>query len=728
MPYRRFMMCVFALFATLANPLQSAEVEPQATAIWPLPIPAWLREQVEPDGLTIASIVPGMPASLARLRVGDSCVMIAGMAPCSDREFVLCVRLAALHADNRGEILRGGTKEVIRLPAFMAWSRWGLSMKEAQLEPPATLPAADVANWLALPRRVQLVGLRAARSAADPAWMQYLIVLANATPGATLPATVAMPDPYLERVAQWWRICATTTGPVPAIADIDEALFRAAHLLWPKEPALDPGAINSGDADTDRLLLALAAGSAPNRNELAAAGQQLANQGLANVPGDGGRYLGQCLAAIIDGDNHGGWPYRSGLVWNATRRTQTLASLDAAVQQQPALADLAGLARIGPAVMSGDMTQLHTALAGVQRASPWLARHCVALAINAGRMHRKTPWLIGALRAAPATVITPELRRKLACLEQSPDTKADELLAPGAPHAHLCLAETWSLHAEWQRNLAVGGKLAEQLNELLWDVATDPAGRDADACLPLARQLVLTHGWNGTQHWESDSVAAAFARGGRNSDALFWQQAAMTQVRSAIMPEKKRDEAQAGYGVRLARLKAGGMIDDGAGEPTPAPPVVDGLGTSSGQMLDDRRVGPWITKDARGTIVQILGYNAGEPSGRWIAHAPDGSLGWSGWIADHTRVGWWRIATADGGEARGWYDGVEDGSRCGWWTIVGADGTVRAEGACRGGEVVAPWFTRLADGTSRPVEAATIILPADPPLPGETAGPGSGAF
>jgi hypothetical protein len=720
------MLCVFALFATLANPLQSAEVEPQATAIWPLPIPAWLREPVAPDGLAFASIVPGMPASLARLRMGDSCLTIAGMAPCSNREFTLCVRLAALQADNRGEILRAGTKEAVRLPAFMAWARWGINLKEAQLAPPSTLPAADVAGWLELPRRVQLVGLRAARTAADPAWMKYLILLANATPGAALPAAVAMPDPYLERVAKWWRTCAATVGPVPAIADVDEALFRAAHLPWPKEPALAPGTIKSGDADADRVLLALAAGPPPDRDELAAAAQRLAGRGLANVPGDGGAYLGQCLAAVLDGDNHGGWPYRSGLVWTAERRTQTLASLDAAVQQAPALADLASLARIGPAVMAGDMAQLHTALAGVQRASPWLARRCVGFAVNAARTHRKTPWLLGALRAAPATVITPALQRRLAYLAQSPDTNDDELFATGGPAILLCLAETWSQHAEWRRQLADGGKLAERLNELLWDLATDPAGLDPEACLPLARQLVLTHGWNGTPHWESDTVAAAFARAGRNADALFWQQAALTQVDSANMPEKRRTEAKAGYGARLARLHGGGMIDDGEGEPTPAPPAAEGLGTISGHVLADRRVGAWTTRDAGGTIVQVLGYHAGEPAGRWIARAPDGALRWSGWIAKQARVGWWRIATADGGEARGWYD--EDGVRCGWWTLVGADGAVRAEGACRDGEVVAPWFTRSPDGTSRPVEAATIILPVDPPFPGGAAVPGSTSF
>ncbi len=704
-----------SLVLLLCCSLFAADHSPQPTAIWPLPVPDWMRQQVLPDGLIVSQALPAKPASLARLRPGDSCLGMGGMAPCSNREVTLAVRLAALRADNSGTIRRDGQTMAVSLPAFMAWARWGIIFTDPVCPPPATLDPKHAAAWPALPMRVRLVAARAGAAAADQTWLPVLIDLGCARPGGPAIPAVAMPDPYLERVAAWWRQCAT--GNPPPTNDADEALFRAAHTPWPYEPEPAAGTISTGDATADQIFAGWAAGTRPDQAELTRLANRLVNTGITQLPGDGGSYLGQCFAAIADPERHGGWPFRSGYIWEPKDRSQIVTSLADWAAREPANASIAALGRVAPAVMDGDPEALVSALGTLHRASPWLANHAMGFALHAAQMHGKLPWVNTALRTMPADVTSPALIARLDRLARRPDLEPDQLLSTEGPTILLCLPDTWTRHADWQRDMQLGNGIAKELNEILWGAATDPAGLDAEACIPLARQLVLAHGMEGTPHWEADTVAAAFARAKQPADAVFWQQTAITKLRMADLEPAARTESTASYNKRLVLYRSGGMASEGDGEATPGQPVNDTSGVSNGSSLAGKRSGPWTTVGATGKTV--TGYRAGEPSGRYQASNPAGMLRWSGAIAKQSLIGWWTFATPDGGTASGWFDGVDGGSRCGWWSVRAADGKLLSEGRCQAGQPVGPWRVRAADGSMQAAEAVSITLPKPPPLPGE---------
>lgn len=694
----------------------AAEVPATADGFWPLPQPDWMQDQELPSVAGIALVRPGMPAAALHLEAGDLAISTGGIRTTSQADFVLAVRIAASRADNRGEYQRDGKTLPIRLPAFSAWGRWGIDLEDRPVGVPDGLAPTRVPAWTAMPVRVRLAALRRIAAGGDRAWVDVLLNLRLAAGDSTPPpdAVPAMPDAYLQRVADWWRACALAKGLPTPCDDAGEALFRAAHLAWPVESAPAAGKPSTGDAATDAILLAMAGPKAPATDELKAAGSRLANGGLAKPTGEAGTYLGQCLAAVIDPDSHGGWPYRSWLVWEPAARAKVVAGLDAV--QDPALTQLVALGRIGPAVMDGDEKALLGALATLHQGSPWLAQRALRIACHAASMHRKTPWITGRLLASDNPVLTPAMRARLRWLaERGGDV--DDVFG-GAPGALDALPATWRHHAQWRQQAQTGRNLAGALNHLVWGIATDPAGLDPDSAIPLARQLVLASA-DGVQHWQADTIAAAFARGGLKDDAVWWELAALTLARSARMADKDRDTAVSGYSGRLATLRQGTAISDGVGPAAVAASAVLKTGTAAGQASDGKQIGVWKTTTATGTVIEELGYRGGEPAGRWVARGPAGELRWSGWIDKGSRLGWWRIATADGGTTTGWYDGAEGGIRCGWWRVYDAAGRLRSEGPCQNGVPVAPWRAIAADGTATVVPPLQVVLPADPPLPAQ---------
>lgn len=704
------------LFLSLvtACSLGAAEID-EAEGFWPLPRPSWVLEPLAGGSVRVRSVDEGMPAHAIGLRTGDTALATGGMHAVSDNEFAVVVRIAATRADNRGRIQRvGGQPEDVRLPAFAAWGRWGVWFDNVPPTAPTGLTADRQRAWAALPLRVQ-AAVRGLGDAGDAAWLPHLLDLRLAADGSLpAPMPVAMPTPYLQRVADWWRASAVAAGRTQPVDDADEAMFRALHPAWPIDEVVEAGTIATGDAELDRTLAGMAGPNRPAHGVCEVVARRMVNAGMPGASREVAEYLGQCMAAILDPDRHGGWPYRSALIWEKPERQRMVAAL-ATAQETPALATAAAIGRIGPAMIDQDAAALRDSLASLHATSPWLARRGLHIALHAGEMWRRGGFAIDTLAAAGSPVLTPTLKTRLA---QAAAAGMDvDSVFTGAPNALWLLRQTWRHHATWRRVLESGRGAATALNGMVWAMATNPSALDPGHAIEAARLQAMANA-EGVPSWQADTIAAAMARGGRMADAVSWQQASLDLMRQERVEDGWRKRAQREYGERLATYRRGDAFIEGERrEPTPSSSRLPDGSTRSGPLVGGREAGPWTTTSAGGTVLEELGYNAGAPCGIWLRRDPTGALQWSGWVDKGSRLGWWRIRTADGGMASGWYDGRNGGARCGLWQIRDPDGRLLAAGPCLNGNAVAPWSSYDAAGATTMVDPALFPLPADPPLP-----------
>ncbi|MBN8525378.1 MAG: hypothetical protein J0M02_08590 [Planctomycetes bacterium] len=683
-------------------------------AFWPLPRPTWMQEPAG-EGVRVRSVDEGMPARAIGLRPGDIALATGGMHAVSDNEFALVVRIAAARADNRGRIQRAGAQpEDVRLPAFAAWGRWGVWFDNLPQATPAGLTADRQRAWAALPLRVQLA-VRTLGDAGQAAWLPNLLDLRLAADGSLpAPMAVAMPTPYLQRVADWWWASAVAEGRAQPVDDADEAMFRALHPAWPIAEAVEAGTIVTGDDELDRTLAAMAGPTPPSTGACTAVARRVVGSGMPGTSGDVSAYLGQCMAAILDPDNHGGWPYRSALIWEKPERQRMVAALIAA-QETPTLAAAAAIGRIGPAVIDRDAAALSDSIARLHAASPWLAQRGLLIALHAGSMWKRGSFAVDTLSAAGSPVLTPALQTRIT---QAAAAGIDiDSVFTGAPGALWLLRQTWRHHATWRSALDGGRGTATALNNMVWAMATDAAALDPDHVIEAARQQAMANA-EGVPSWQVDTIAAAMARGGRMPDAVSWQQASLALMRQERIAEDRRATMQREYGDRLAAYRRGeACIDGERREATPSSTTLPDGSTRSGSLVAGREAGPWKTVAGNGTVLEELGYRAGSPCGIWLKRDGAGALQWSGWVDKGSRLGWWRIRSADGGMASGWYDGRNGGARCGLWQLRDAGGRLLAAGPCLQGRAVAPWSSYDSSGKASPTDASRIQLPADPPLP-----------
>jgi hypothetical protein len=711
----------------IASILAAAEVE-EPDGFWPLPKPSWMLEATFKPSVEITEVASSLPAQAVGLRPGHTIVSTGGMFTASSVEFGLVVRIAAARADNRGEVIRGAGIEALRMPAFTAWGRWGMATRDRVPEMPTGLTPSRQRAWTELPTRVKLAVHALRGAATDQTWLATLLDLRLAADGSTpVPAAVAMPGAYLQRVADWWRLSAVAGGRPGMTDDAAEALFRVLHPNWLVSELPATGTLATGDAAADRLLAGLADRKDDGATERETAAQRVAAGGLTCSDPQLGLYLGQCLGAILDPEGHGGWPYyRTWLIREKPARAKMVAAL-AGFAKDPALAQIVAFARIGPAIVDADKDALLDSLATLHATSPMLALQGLQCAFRASRFLNNYQFLE---RCLQEPVLTPAIVARVRLMASRDNHTVDQFLVQTPDPAPL-LPMAWSSHLAWRDGMNTGRELGMALNNMLWDLATNPTALDAEHAVSVARQLVMAnaegvpdpHG-DGIPYAHADTVAAAMARGGHMSDAISWQQASLTLLHWHDGHGHNRREAQIPaldqeFRARLAGYHRGEVATIGepkAGTSTTIK-LADGL-VKSGLTVAGQPAGVWKTSTPEGKIVEELGQMAGQPCGIWLRRGLDGTLRWSGWVNKGSRLGWWRIRTADGGLATGWYDGHEGGGRrCGIWRIYGQDGKLRSEGPCIDDAVAKPWSACDDTGKWRPVEISTITLPAHPPLP-----------
>ncbi len=331
-------------------------------------------------------------------------------------------------------------------------------------------------------------------------------------------------------------------------------------------------------------------------------------------------------------------------------------------------------------------------------------------------MWKRDQFVTTSLMTANSPVLTPGLQARLRLLKAAPGLGINTIFST-SPAALNLLPMAWTHHTTWRNTLRVGRETGAALNAMLWDMATDPAGLDAEHVLPVARQLVMANA-EGVPAYQADTVAAAMARAGRKDDAISWQQAAIAMQREMWMEEEQKAKILREYEERLASYRRNEPVI--AGDPQNGVPsrnaLADGA-VAAGMTVNGTQAGLWKTTAANGTVTEEIGYLAGKPCGIWLSRAKDGTLRWSGWVNRGSRLGWWRIRTADGGLATGWYDGKNGGARCGLWRIYDKDGGLRGEGPCIGGQAARPWQAIDPAGKTTWIDPAGVVLPEHPPLP-----------
>jgi len=685
---------------------------------WPLPRPGWLQAAAFPPLLSVQRVRPNLPAGEAGVEANDLVISIGDFHPLEQSEFLSALEVVAQRGDDRGSVRQAGKVLDLHLPAFKARCRWGVEFTAPAPGPaPAGLTPARVAAWNRLPVRARAAAERVIATTVERGWLEVLLDLQGAIDGGALPPDSAMPDPFLARLAAWWRTWLTADGKVPPVEDADEAIFRATYLPWPHEPPAAFGAVTTGDAEFDRLLRTLAE-DRPVIHEQAVEAAQRAVDGIAGNSEREGRMIGQCVAAILDPPNHAGWPFRSHYIHRPEQRDLTLPALERLAASRPELAPFCHFARLSSTVIEGDAAALEQAMAPLSEASPWLARIGVGMLCDTARHWRKDAWTVDQLLAMPAGRWTPALRRKLAWMRRHPTMSPIEGLAGEAPPMVSSLDETWSQWQAWSTAQAAGRALATRLDPLVRALALDPCARDSDDALALSRQLIAAAGGKAMPYLQCDTVAAAFACSGQMAPALSWQQAALSSLEDQwqfLRADRVRHQAE--LGKRRQDYAVGRFDRTGPPDATPVTRPLTGGSSTSGREVAGSPIGIWRVQAANGVVLREFGVINAKPTGRWTRRDADGSLRWRGWIEAGARLGWWVVRCQDGGHASGWYDGNVDGKRCGLWRLYRADGTASAEGPCQQGKPVPPWVAIAADGTRSPLPAGQVKLPDDPYVP-----------
>lgn len=679
---RRLLLLVLALGSAVA-------AEPWCVS------PAWLAEPVAglPTPVVADGAYPAEPGELPDpLRLGDRLVAIG-----DPREALLAVSRLPLEQDGvETRIARDGAEQVVTVDRAhllrhlraLRWSAGGAAALAAQGV------AGDADSLDRMPGRVvaRLLAAKGAPWAARAAatWV------ALETGGDLPPAGEASPDPFIARCEALWRHAADGDPAPDAWAwDVDPE-FAALYLPYPAVPGVEAGALALTDRDfADCLRKSLAEtpeASLPARRQQA---WRVVTQGEG-----ADRYLNQVKAAILDSENHGGWPFRSSLIWEPPARTAMLAELRSRRLAGGADRPLVDLALVGPLVMENAGDELASVLEELRGDSPLLARRAFVLADSAAGMHQAGKPAFERLRAIDRErpfILRPPRRAfynlvfsRTALDDLSPTLDYDAVHGhPAALRAHPAeVAEALSTWWDVRRRSGEERKrLVSRINHPAWWVAVDPRCIDASAATELAAQLRHVQGRE-LPAFALDTVAACLARGGDFAGALRFQ---------ALAQARNRDGGDHGYAARLALYRKQLTYTE-TEELVIRPLRLDRELWPSGTVKSEgrrdtavsQRFGLWKSFTAEGRPELEQAWREDKPLGWCRRLRADGSVAESGMYADGSKVGRWRTWDEKGVlRSESWWLGAGPDVRTAWSDAWHADGS-RAE--------CGPWLDGRQEG------------------------------
>lgn len=683
------MRSLLLLLAVLGSASISSAAEPWCTS------PGWLAEPVAglAEPVVVDAAYEAEPGELPDpLRIGDRLVAIG-----DPREALLAITRLPLEQDGvETRIARDGAEQVVTVDRThllrhlraLRWSAGGAAALAAQGI------IGDAESLDRLPGRV-VAHLVAGKGA--PWVARAAAVWIALETGGDLPAAGdAAPDPFIARCEALWRKAADGDPvPDPWTWDVDPE-FAALYLPYPVAPAVEAGALGAADlgfADCLRASLAQApAASLPARRQEA---WRIVSQGEGVA-----RFINQVKASVLDGEKHGGWPYRSSAVWEPAARAEVLAALRAMRAEGGPERPLVDLALVGPLVMENAGDELASVIEELRGDSPLLARRAFITADIAAGMHKGGKPAFERLRAIDRErpfILRPPRRGFYDLLlartglgNLSPARDYDAVHGhPATLRAHP--AEVAEALSTWwdvrHRSGEERKRLVSRLNHPAWWVAVDPRCIDAAAAVELAAQLRHVQGRE-LPAFALDTVAACLARGGDFAGAVRFQ---------ALAQARNREEGDRGFAARLALYRKQLAYTE-TEELVLRPLRLDRETWPSGAVKGEgrrdvaanQRFGLWKTFTADGKPELEQAWREDKPLGLVRRLRPDGSVAESGMSADGSKVGRWRTWDEKGAlRSESWWLGMGPDVRTRWSESWHGDGT-RAE--------CGPWLDGRQEG------------------------------
>jgi antitoxin component YwqK of YwqJK toxin-antitoxin module len=570
--------------------------------------------------------------------------------------------------------------------------------------------------------RLGALGITGNREALDrlPARVVAHLIATGATPGTqrlvatwlaldtggALPAAgEPLADSFLAKCERLWRSAGAEGDPQPdPWAWGIEPEFAALYLPYPgaATPALGDLKLTDQEFVTTlaNALTTSPMASLPERR----------NQARKRVQGGRGAdaYLGQVQAAILDPERHGGWPYRSALIWETLPRNQILSQLRERRAAGGPDRPLINLALICPLALNHDNDEVFAVLAELRQDSPLLARSAFTLLENASGMHDDLAPLkkrLAELDAAQPTVPRPArmglyklLRARLAAnpIERSFPIYDQTCGTPAAMRSNpTAVAEALATWWDARRTGADETRtLVGRLNEAAWWLAVDPRCIDPTAAGELARQMRHLQGRK-LAGYALDTVAACLARTKDFTAAVRFQRLAM---RSG-----KKDP---GYAERLAAYEQEIAYSETV-ELALKPLRLDRQLWPSGQLKAEgrreidsgQRYGRWRVLSETGVLEEEQAWRNDQQTG-WIRRFfPDGTVREEGALVEGAKAGRWRTYDAKGTVRQEvWWLGTADGSQTGWAETWHPDRTLAEAGPWLGGRQEGFWQAWRANG------------------------------
>ena len=358
----------------------------------------------------IRSVLKGFPADRAGMKAGDRLIGVDGVRVRTFREYKIVQLCRGLRDAMSLTLGRGDAILKVEIPhctpirrcgfvvdegatgAGDAGMPWNLTWEEMYGQPPPRVSAGDTANlpsdltegfgvsaagqvpriqpfvamWSFPPRAVEAIARLAVKNdPADREWVVRLLrvfthmVSQQYSEAQALMAEHRMTekkvDPFLDRLLLFYK--AVIEHPVSEAEGVRldlyqvDAPFFALCYPYPAIPE-KAGDTNAADAAFQDLLRKTTSGLDRLAPELSTTAYTRYGEGDSDSETD--TYVKSVMRAVVDMRQHGGWPYRSWLMYNAQSRQRVLRVLRQRLEEAGGPSRDTAFAALAPSLIEGD--------------------------------------------------------------------------------------------------------------------------------------------------------------------------------------------------------------------------------------------------------------------------------------------------------------------------------------------------------------------------------------
>lgn len=418
-------------------------------------------------------------------------------------------------------------------------------------------------------------------------------------------------------------------------------------------------------------------------------------------------YVDLVALALVDPEQHGGWPFRYHAISDRRFRRDFLNRLPAVRAEYPAWSQICDLAEMIVRAIEGQQDQAVALARGLNAASPVLgyqARSMLLYTVDFHNLRWKTRDIH---RALPVTDMKPEPRHNVLIeqlrarsLNHATWMNDHEGWAPMTGN-HLMVSlfrlpvyEALQPNAEALASLAYDFKVVRrELNHLAFRTGFSDSVNDPDD----VERLVALLGWRyreeGPPYYRL-AVAAQLSWIGAFDRAAAWNRGNAREYENRAHRPDPRDHM---YRITMQQLGAiqartTFALPEG-GQPQPHERTNDaGELVARGHVIGNKRWGPWRWLYPDGSVKSVGWYHDNAQIGYWMSYDEAGNLTKEGRKIGGNPVGPWREWSPEGWvSAQGWFIGKGGNGRSGWWEYYHPDGAVAEAGLYRKGKRTGVW-------------------------------------